>query len=59
MIFCRPAMQRPSDPILYFDNNATTALDPAVVEAMMPYLTEFYGNPSSAYRFGARVHRGH
>ena len=29
--------------------------DPAVVAAMMPYLTEFYGNPSSAYRFGARV----
>lgn len=49
-------MHRPSDPILYFDNNATTALDPAVVEAMMPYLTEFYGNPSSAYRFGSRVH---
>ncbi len=49
-------MHRPSDPILYFDNNATTALDPAVVEAMMPFLTEFYGNPSSAYRFGARVH---
>ena len=51
-----PAMQRPSESILYFDNNATTALDPAVVEAMMPFLTEFYGNPSSAYRFGARVH---
>ena len=49
-------MHRSSDPILYFDNNATTALDPAVVEAMMPFLTEFYGNPSSAYRFGARVH---
>ncbi len=49
-------MHRSSDPILYFDNNATTALDPAVVEAMLPFLTEFYGNPSSAYRFGARVH---
>ena len=49
-------MQTLSTPILYFDNNATTALDPAVVAAMMPYLTEFYGNPSSAYRFGSRVH---
>lgn len=42
-------------PLLYFDNNATTALDPAVVEAMMPYLTESYGNPSSAYSFGSSV----
>ena len=50
-------MHRPSEPILYFDNNATTALDPAVVEAMMPYLTEFYGNPSSAYTFGSRVRK--
>ena len=46
-------MHRSSDPILYFDNNATTALDPAVVEAMLPFLTEFYGNPSSAYGFGS------
>ena len=47
-------MQR-SESLLYFDNNATTALDPAVVETMMPFLTEMYGNPSSAYSFGARV----
>lgn len=50
-------MPRSSQPILYFDNNATTALDPAVIEAMLPYLTEFYGNPSSAYSFGSRVAR--
>ena len=50
-------MSRLPDPVIYFDNNATTALDPAVVEAMLPYLTEFYGNPSSAYRFGSRVGR--
>ena len=50
-------MHRPSEPILYFDNNATTALDPLVVEAMMPFLTEFYGNPSSVYSFGSRVNR--
>jgi cysteine desulfurase len=48
-------MSRVPDSLLYFDNNATTALDPGVVEAMMPYLTECYGNPSSAYRFGTRV----
>ena len=50
-------MHRPSEPILYFDNNATTALDPAVVDAMLPFLTEWYGNPSSAYGFGSRVGR--
>jgi cysteine desulfurase len=49
-------MHRPES-ILYFDNNATTALDPVVVEAMMPFLTEMYGNPSSAYSFGSRVAR--
>ncbi len=43
--------------MIYFDNNATTALDPAVVEAMLPYLTDWYGNPSSAYGFGSRVAR--
>jgi cysteine desulfurase len=41
--------------LIYFDNNATTAVDPAVVAEMMPYLTEFYGNPSSGYRFGSQV----
>jgi len=37
---------------IYFDNAATTALDPAVLEAMMPYLTERFGNPSSIYSYG-------
>jgi len=36
---------------IYFDNNATTAVAPEVVEAMLPYLREFYGNPSSPHRF--------
>jgi cysteine desulfurase len=40
--------------LIYLDNNATTQTDPAVVSAMMPYLTGEYGNPSSAYRFGKR-----
>jgi len=37
---------------IYFDNNATTPLDPAVREAMLPYLRERFGNPSSGHRFG-------
>lgn len=44
-----------TDELLYLDNNATTRVDPAVVEEMMPFLTENYGNPSSGYRFGKRV----
>ncbi|HAV65015.1 MAG TPA: cysteine desulfurase NifS [Verrucomicrobiales bacterium] len=39
----------------YFDNNATTQVAPEVVEAMLPVLTEHWGNPSSAYEFGTRV----
>ncbi|MBO9633966.1 MAG: cysteine desulfurase [Chitinophagaceae bacterium] len=37
---------------IYFDNAATTPLDAAVLEAMMPYLTEKFGNPSSIYSYG-------
>jgi len=37
---------------IYFDNAATTALDPQVLEAMMPYLTEKFGKPSSIYSYG-------
>src|SRR5882672_7420066 len=37
---------------IYFDNAATTTLDPVVLEAMMPYLTEKFGNPSSIYSYG-------
>jgi cysteine desulfurase len=37
---------------IYCDNAATTALDPQVLETMMPYLTGRFGNPSSAHRFG-------
>ena len=36
---------------IYFDNAATTALDSEVLEAMMPYLTEKFGNPSSIYSY--------
>jgi len=38
--------------MIYFDNNATTRIAPEVFEAMKPFLTESYGNPSSAYNFG-------
>ena len=37
---------------IYFDNAATTPLDPVVLEAMMPYMTEKFGNPSSIYSYG-------
>ena len=37
---------------LYLDNNATTMPAPEVVEAMLPFLREYYGNPSSIHRFG-------
>lgn len=42
---------------IYFDNNATTAIAPEVVEAMRPFLTGFYGNPSSTYSFGRESRR--
>ncbi len=37
---------------IYFDNAATTSIDPQVLEVMMPYLTEKFGNPSSIYSYG-------
>ena len=40
---------------IYFDYNATTPLDPAVRQAMLPLLDENYGNPSSAHRIGRRA----
>ena len=41
---------------IYLDYNATTPLDPAVVEAMLPYLREQYGNPSSTHSLGKAAH---
>ncbi|MCI6862654.1 MAG: cysteine desulfurase NifS [Anaerobiospirillum succiniciproducens] len=42
---------------IYLDNNATTMIDPKVVEAMMPYFTTYYGNPSSQHGFGVPVEK--
>ena len=41
--------------IVYFDNAATTKLHKEVIEAMLPYYEEHYGNPSSVYDFGNKV----
>jgi cysteine desulfurase len=40
--------------MIYLDNNATTRVAPEVFDAMQPYLTEFFGNPSSAHALGRR-----
>ena len=41
---------------IYLDHNATTPVDPQVLEAMLPYLRKEFGNPSSGYALGRRAH---
>jgi cysteine desulfurase len=43
--------------MIYLDNNATTRVAPEVLEAMQPYLSEFFGNPSSAHALGREMKR--
>ncbi len=42
---------------IYFDNNATTRVAPEVLDEMVPYLRDLYGNPSSMHTFGGQLHR--
>ena len=46
-----------SDKVIYMDNNATTRIAPEVIDAMMPFLNDCYGNPSSMHTFGGQVGR--
>ncbi|MEW6593887.1 MAG: cysteine desulfurase NifS [Thermodesulfobacteriota bacterium] len=46
-----------STPVIYMDNNATTMVAPEVLAEMLPYFSEFYGNPSSMHTFGGQVGR--
>ena len=41
---------------VYMDYNATTPVDPQVLETMMPFLTDQFGNPSSGYSLGRQAH---
>lgn len=48
-------MTAAAERVYYFDNNATTRVDPAVITAMAPFFADFWGNPSSIHSFGGKV----
>jgi len=57
-VFTQPVYSQPVYPkTVYFDNNATTQTAPEVMEAMLPFFGEKFGNPSSIYRFGRHTMR--
>jgi cysteine desulfurase len=51
----QPDLTRRTILMIYLDHNATTPILPEVLEAMMPYLTTEWGNPSSSYKFGSKL----
>src|SRR5438045_6502037 len=50
-------MTATADELIYLDNNATTQLDPSVIEEMLPFWMGHYGNPSSGYAFAAKARK--
>jgi hypothetical protein len=49
------SLESPRTAVIYLDHNTTTPMAPEVLEAMMPYLSSEWGNPSSSYRFGSKL----
>lgn len=43
--------------MIYLDNASTTKIDPSVLDAMMPFLTDEYGNPGTVYGLGRRARK--